>query len=33
MLKKVLSVALVGLLGGALIFGCGKPDGNNLPGI
>lgn len=31
MLKKVLSVALVGLLGGAFIFGCGKRDGNNLP--
>ncbi len=31
MLKKVLSVALVGLLGGALIFGCGKDDGKDLP--
>lgn len=31
MLKKVLSVAFVGLLGGALIFGCGKGDRKNQP--
>ena len=31
MLKKVLSVALVGLLGSALIFGCGKGERKNLP--